>query len=321
MGDKGYNDVDMLDEGLDEKPTKNSRPFQDDTASKKRQKTGIDHASQQPHSNDATTNDATSKMIPGCHIYPPIREHMGTIIFLHDQNTTTEACSRSFFQRSKDAGCDLRWALPNHQWIFSTSGRRDPSWFDQQQPLAGDSAKEPPAETQAHRAGVCASLGDLFHIIDAQANAVGSHNVALVGMGQGAAVAAVAFLTGWHAVDCFVGMAGWLPCQAQVDQLICDSKDVVEAQRRMRDFFPPPEERDRPSWFGSLGKSVLLVECADDEVVPHARSTGLYQVLLDMSMQVQRHVYNMGGHEGVTESRAMEEVARFLIQWDMEHNS
>ncbi|KAK7520537.1 Alpha/Beta hydrolase protein [Phyllosticta citriasiana] len=232
-------------------------------------------------------------------IIPPTHEHEHTVIFLHNQDTTPAAFSTAFFERSASHGSSLEAVFPSIKWIFpssalSVSTPPTPSWFTYWNRI------EPERLIQAmqQREELTQNLGPLLGLIDAEVEAVGGDHVCLAGMGQGCAMAAVAFLTGWHDIGCFVGLAGWLARQERLETIIADSPNAPEAQRRM-----------------PLGRPVLLLHCRDDDVVPAAWSEGLRRVMQDMGMVVQCRVYELGGHEGVTESHAMGEFVRFLEHW------
>ncbi|KAK8162449.1 Alpha/Beta hydrolase protein [Phyllosticta citrichinensis] len=290
----------------------NQRPFQEDNRSRKRQKIG---------SNCSHTSQFNTYSESGITIIPPTTEHKHTVIFLHDHGTTPAAFATAFFENSESTGQSLETTFPNIKWIFPPSVLRDttpsgtsmPSWF------VYWSLAEPehPAQADAQRNEMSQNLGPLLDLVDNEVDAVGGDHVCLTGMGQGCAMASIAFLTGWHDIGCFVGLAGWLPCQAHMEDIIANSTTHPEAQTRMRAFVPSGRA-GMPHWLGALGRPVLLLHCRDDAIVPAARSEGLCRVLQDMGMVVQCRGYEVGGHEGVTESHAMSEFVRFLDHWIIE---
>ena len=180
-----------------------------------------------------------------CIVPPRSGEHRQSFIILHGRGDRGENFGALLLMMVIPEFKALQDAFPDGQFIFPTASERRAAafgrtpinqWFDNW------SLQDPTERAELQYDGLRGSSQFVHHLLEKEIAAVGPENVVLWGLSQGMAISMISLLL-WNGpkLAAAVGMCGWIPLKAQLEQAAQDNHDDLE-------------DEDNP--FGDCGPSI-----------------------------------------------------------------
>lgn len=189
---------------------------------------------------ETTTAHATP---PECLIVLPTSgSHRHSIIILHGRGSNAKAFSEPLLILETPDHGTLQTAFPDARLIFPTAPRSlvrrskeatMTQWFDFW------SLKDPELGPEIQVDGLRDTAEYVHYLVRQEAAAVGTENVIVWGMSQGAAASLVAMLL-WEGkrVAAWVGMCGWLPLRRTLEETVQQEQggetEATQSERRFK---------------------------------------------------------------------------------------
>ena len=139
--------------------------------------------------------------------------------------------------------------------------------------------------------------------------------IILMGISQGCATALLAMLVGQHKLGGFIGLSGWMPFRAQIEEIGRKGagKPVICAEE-MAAFFETTFELEGPKPdVAVLSTPILLCHAADDEVVDIGLSRQARAAFEGLGVEVEWKEYRDGGH-WINEPQDYDDTVAFLAR-------
>lgn len=218
-------------------------------------------------------------------ITPPSSKHTHTIINLHGRDSNAAEYRIDFSESETSDSRTLQDVFPGVKWVYPTapqilSKRFDAKmseWFDMW------TTENPYERGEEQTQDLTASAEAIKQLILSEGKEVGTENVTLCGISQGAATALTALMGLEMKIGGFIGFATWLA---------------------------PHTQTLRPTT-NAMKTLVFLAHCSDDAVIGIRYGHALQEHLQDLGMRVTWKIYEGGGH-WMNEPKGIDDLVRFL---------
>ena len=185
-------------------------------------------------------------------------------------------------------------------------------WFDIY------SLTDPSAREELQVEGLRESVGFLLKTIHDEIELLNgdASRLFIMGISQGYATGLIAMLAGQVKLGGFIGLSGWMPFRAQIEEIgKKELDDSVMREEELGNFFRATigleDSKPDVSAQSVLGIPVLLCHAVDDEVVDIELSRQACDVFEILGMNVQWKEYQDGGH-WISEPQGYDDMLLFL---------
>lgn len=262
---------------------------------------------------------APSKL-PPLHVIEPTSDHTHTIIALHGRGSQGPEFAEDFLEGRTSAGKSVQEHLPSYRWVFPSSQERHSTVFQEVMDEWFDiySLTDPSAREELQVEGLRESVGFLLKTIHDEIELLNGDATRLfiMGISQGYATGLIAMLAGQVKLGGFIGLSGWMPFRAQIEEIEKKGLDnSVMREEELSNFFRATfglgDSKPDVSAQSVLSTPVLLCHAVDDEVVDIELNRQACAVLEILGMRVQWKEYQDGGH-WLNEPQGYDDMLFFL---------
>lgn len=251
-------------------------------------------------------------------ILPTATHHTHTVIALHDRGSNGLEFSEELFEGTSSSGLNLQGRFPSWKWVFPSSQERYSTVFQERMDKWFDiySLTDPAKREDLQVEGVRDSIDFLRKVVEDEAKHVTHRQLILLGISQGSATGLLTLLAGEFKLGAYVGLSGWMPFRARIEEAIKDSPDS-EIQQRLASFFQSTVSLEpyAPSAVPSaLATPIFLGHAADDEVVDIELGLQALTTLKKVGAEVSWKECRDGGHLGFLEIEGLDDMIAFLAK-------
>lgn len=255
---------------------------------------------------------ATETTTPLC-VVRPLSSHQATVVFLHGRGSSGEEFRDQFVESAQ--GSDgrtlpqrfpgIKWVLPSAPERFSTVFQMEISeWFDVY-------SLSNPAEREGLQVqGLRESIEQVHEVLRQEVAVVGASRVVLAGISQGCAVGLLALLSFDQALGGFIGLSGWCPFRAQLNEVVeryvrSGSLDPLDG------LYSNALQLTCKANKATLATPAFIGYALDDGTVEPELSAQLADTVERFGMPLQTKTYQDCGH-WIKEPEGVDDMATFL---------
>lgn len=244
--------------------------------------------------------------------------HTHTVIALHGRGSQGPDFAKELLEGQTSAGKTLQELLPSYKWVFPSSQKRYSTVFQEEMDEWFDiySLTDPSAREELQVGGLRDSVGFLLQLIRNELEHLDGDpsRLIIIGISQGCATGLLAVLAGQCKLGGFVGLSGWMPFRAQIEEI--GKKASVESVTReeLGTFLKSTIGRESDAGAQSfVGTPVLLCHAVDDEMVDIGLNRQACAALKELGMGVESMEYRDGGH-WINEPKGYDDIVAFLAR-------
>ncbi|KAL9603545.1 MAG: hypothetical protein Q9219_001047 [cf. Caloplaca sp. 3 TL-2023] len=249
------------------------------------------------------------------HVVLPTARHTHTIIALHGRGSQGLEFSHDLFTSfpSTPNHRSLPQTFPSAKWVFPSSQARYSTVFQEDLDEWFDvySLTHPETREELQIKGLHDSIEFLLTLLKDEAREVGHERVILLGMSQGCATALMVLLASSMKLAAFVGLSGWMPFRAQIEDSIRTEDGLPDFFRSTLNLDIPPLPHSRSS---IRNTPIFLGHNADDEIVDIELGRQAREVLQGLGMNVVWKEVPEGGHLGMLGTEGVDAIVEFIGQ-------